>query len=110
MSVKLEFMKVDKRYKGAQHFDYFLVIKKINKRQPGTPSHLHVIKTFNEIRDWCIKNWGTSTEIDDYDIFYFYPDLYSFNQHWSWSIEKNSTRRIYFKTDQEYAWAKLTWN
>ena len=68
--------------------------------------NLELVKKFNEIRNWCIKNWETSTELDDYMMLNL--ELFSFNEYWSWSVEKYA-RRIYFKTDKEKMWAELTW-
>ncbi len=108
--VKLKFIKLDGRYKGHNHFNYCLSVE-FSRGWHNTQQNkqLESIAKFNEIRDWCIKNWGTSTELADYDNWYA-SDLiqYNFNEHWSWSIEESS-RRIYLKTDKERMWAELTW-
>lgn len=108
MSVTLRFVKLDNRYKGSNCFKYYLLLvnspfQSSNRFQTS----LETINKFNEIRDWCIQNWGTSTELEDY-VTWYDTDICNFNEHWSWSIE-GTGRRIYLKSDQEKLWAELTW-
>jgi len=107
--IKLKFIRLDGRYKGHRYFDHCLSIEfnSIWDNQQYSKQH-EMIKKFNEIRDWCIKNWGTSTELSDYENWYSDIFDFTFNEHWSWSVEERS-RRIYLKSDKEKMWTELTW-
>lgn len=86
-----------------------MIIKKVDRRMNGNEWFGHVVNfvhneipRFVECREWAWTSFGPSCELENLD------KSGKENLRWCWSNTKWDTR-LYFQTDQELNWFKLTW-
>lgn len=87
----MKLKKLDKRYKGHEHFKYLATFWHKDKEK------------FCEVRNWCWQQWGPGCEID------FHHSVVNRSSSWSWLIDEYRMN-IYIATDKEYQWFLLKWH
>lgn len=105
MSVKYKATKLDGRYAGYRYFSHYITVA-----FPKSYNQQSSVIEFNKIRDWCIRTWGPSCELYDYEYLKYMKTLdtdYAINQYWSWYV-KDSVHRLYV-TPKAKVWFDLTW-
>ena len=110
---KIQFIitKLDGRYKGHQYYQY-----QVTCYYPG----LHMINgvagndyyniiSFNCLRNWCVQNFGNSSEMEDIIAVKQFTkfDTPFINEKWAYSTI-TKPRKIYFTTDAK-VWFDLRW-
>jgi hypothetical protein len=91
--------RLDRRHKGYNLFTYYIT--------PVWSSQLVDKLKFYEWRKWCWTTWGPGIEREqalDLDRQYWKDE----NLRWCWHTE-DGARRLYFATEKELNWFKLTW-
>ncbi len=88
---KYKVVKLDKRHTGNQYFQYYI--------QPTDKSFNQRLLDYHQYRQWCWTAFGPSMERE-----FMVSDEFK----WCWYTH-HSLLRIYFKSDKELNWFKLTW-
>ena len=88
---KYRVIKLDKRHTCHEHFKYYV--------EPLHPVKGYNLILYHEFRQWCWATFGASMEREFIVTNEF---------KWCWYTHHN-VLRIYFQTEKELNWFKITW-
>lgn len=101
----IEIKKLDRRYKGHEHFQYYVKVSEATL--PWNLTGMHTM--YHTMREWCWSTWGASKELNEwiFDLDQTYIPACQ-NEFWCWQNDEYF-RRIYLRTDKEMMLFKLRW-
>lgn len=98
----MKLVTLDRRHRGYGVWKYYIERPYI---QPLEQSKI----TFYRWREWCWTQWGASKELDEYTSDDLFDGVFSSNEHWCWSNNRNRGSRIYLKNDAAATAFTLRW-
>ncbi len=98
---KYQIVKTDGRHAANERFQYYVQMQ-------YSVNYAERLRSFLELRDYCVQIWGNSCERDYYIKAANAPGVDWLNKHWCWHTA-DGIWRLYFATESDINWFNLKW-